>query len=103
MRELMLAPAIIATYHADQLRVQGVPVQIVEVTDGGGIHLQAWVNLGTLEKPMMATRTYILSGEQFCALVSEKVVPDPGLAGLLMAKNRLTRQQRDQAAKPDRP
>jgi hypothetical protein len=94
MRELLIEPTILATFEAGQLRVQGLPVSIREVTDEGGILLQARVNLGTPEKPIMARRTYTLSGAQFCVLVSDKTVPDPEPAGLLMAKNMMVRQNR---------
>jgi hypothetical protein len=94
MRELLIEPTVLATFEAGQLRVQGLPASIIDVTDEGGILLQVRVNLGTPEKSLMARRTYTLSGAQFCVLVSDKTVPDPEPAGLLMAKNRMVRQNR---------
>lgn len=100
MRELMIAPTTVATFDAGQLRVQGVPVRILEVTDEGGVLVQAHVNQGTPAEPIWADTTYILSGEQFCTLVSEKPVPDAEPAGLLLAKNMLVRQNRTATERP---
>ncbi len=100
MRELLIAPTVLATFEAGQIRVQSVPVQIIEVTDEGGILLQARVNRGDPELPNWAQQTYILSGKQFCTLVSEKTIPDPEPAGLLMAKNMMARQNVANAKEP---
>lgn len=94
MRALLIEPTVLATFEAGQLRVQGLPVSIIDVTDEGGILLQIRVSPGTPEKSLVARQTYTLSGAQFCALVSDKTVPDPEPAGLLMAKNRMVRQNR---------
>lgn len=93
LREILLAPGISATFAMGKLRIQGVPVSIIEVTDEGGVLLQAQVNIGDLAHPIMARQTYTLSGKQFCTLVSDRNVPDPEPAGLLMARNMLARQR----------
>src|SRR5215471_1540002 len=93
MREILLAPGVSATFDMGKLRIQGVPVSIMAVTDEGGVLLQAQVNIGDLAHPFMAYQTYTLSGRQFCTLVSDRHVPDPEPAGLLMARNMLARQR----------
>lgn len=99
MREILLAPGVFATFDLGKLRVQGVPASIIGVTDEGGVLLQAQVNLGDPAHPIMARQTYTLSGKQFCTLVSDRHVPDPEPAGLLMARNMLARQR--SAAPPE--
>ena len=101
MREVMIAPGVLATFEMGKIRVQGVPVSIIEVTEEGGILLQAKVNIGDLAHPIMAHQTYTLSGEQFCMLVKDHNVPDPEPAGLLMAKNMMARQQRAELPSED--
>ena len=70
------------------IRIAGVLVSIIEVTDTGGIRLQARAQVRGAEagQPWTELRTYIFSGAQFWKLVSDQSVDDPEQAGLFEAK-----------------
>ncbi len=79
-----------------QIWIDGVRVTIIEVTDTGGIRLQARVQVGgtEAEPPWTMLRTYIFSGAQFWELVSGQPVDDPEQAGLFEAKKMMAQQSR---------
>ncbi len=66
---------------------QDVPVRIIEVTDVGGVLVQARAQVAGKSGGRWAERrTYILSGAQFWELVSGQSVADAEAAGLIEAK-----------------
>lgn len=78
------------------IRIAGVRVTIIEVTDTGGIRLQAWARVRGAEAgpPWTELRTYIFSGVQFWKLVSDQPVDDPEQAGLFEAKKMMAQQSK---------
>lgn len=93
MRQILLTPQIPVTFEEKQalIRVQGVPASILEVTNEGGVLLQARTNIGDPAHPIMAQRTYILRGAQFWQLTSGHPAFDAEAAGLFMAKHLMAR------------
>ena len=71
-----------------QIWIAEVRVAIIEVTDTGGIRLQARAQVRGAEvgRPWTELRTYIFSSAQFWKLVSDQPVDDPEQAGLFEAK-----------------
>jgi hypothetical protein len=71
-----------------QIWIAGVRVMIIEVTNTGGIRLQAWAQVRDAKagRPWTEVRTYIFSGAQFWKLVSGQLVDDPEQVGLFEAK-----------------
>ncbi len=76
--------------------IAGARVSIIEVTDTGGIRLQARPQVRSAEAGPSWTelRTYIFSGAQFWKLVSDQPVDDPEQAGLFEAKKMMAQQSR---------
>ena len=69
------------------IRIAGVRVTIIEVTDFGGIRLQARPQVRGAEVGQWTElRTYIFSGAQFWKLVSGQPTGDPEQIGLFEAK-----------------
>jgi hypothetical protein len=76
--------------------IAGIRVTIIEVTDTGGIGLQARTQVqGTKAgRSWTELRTYIFSGAQFWKLVSGQPVDDSEQAGLFEAKKIMTESMR---------
>ena len=76
--------------------IAGTRVSIIEVTDTGGIRLQARTQVRGAEvsRPWTELRTYIFSGAQFWKLVSGQLVDDPEQAGLFEAKKMMMAQSK---------
>ncbi len=69
------------------IRVAGVRVSIIEVTDATGIRLQALAQVRSQRgQSWTERRIYMLSGAQFWKLISDETVDYPEQAGLSEAK-----------------
>jgi hypothetical protein len=79
-----------------QIWIAGVRVTIIEVTDTGGIRLQARAQVRGAKagRPWTELRTYIFSGAQFWKLVSDQPVDDSEQAGLFEAKKMMAQQSK---------
>jgi hypothetical protein len=99
MRHFTLDPQgaqIPVEFDEDQghIRIAGVRVAIIEVTDDG-IRLQARAQVRGPQggRPWTELRTYIFSGAQFWKLVSDQPVDDSEQAGLFEAKKMMAQNK----------